>query len=116
MFHTIYFLISNLNKKEGYLLGLSVLYIFKKEIFFPLKSFDKVIYELHTHSLRFFCTDINESVSLQRIHQYLTQVVTLFSPIFTVYALMGPDCAADVVQPHSDPEHSQSGLVQEQWE
>jgi len=87
MFHTIILLISNLNKKEGYLLGLSVLYIFKKEIFFPLKSLDKVIYELHTHSLRFFCTDINESVSLQRIHQYLTQVVTLFFPYF--YSVSG---------------------------
>jgi hypothetical protein len=39
MFHTIILLISNLNKKEGYLLGLSVLYIFKKEIFFSSQKF-----------------------------------------------------------------------------
>ncbi len=39
MFHTIILLTSNLNKKEGYLLGLSVLYIFKKEIFFSSQKF-----------------------------------------------------------------------------
>ncbi len=38
--------------------GLTVMYIVKKENFFPLKSLIEDTGELHTHPLKFFKTDI----------------------------------------------------------
>ncbi len=64
-------------------MGLSVLYIIKKEIFFSSQKFEYGnLWAAYTFAKVFFVlmNVLNESVSLQRIHQYLTQVVTLFFP------------------------------------
>jgi len=82
---TLILLISDLNKKEGYLLGLSVLYISRKQFFFLLKSLNKVTDELQTHSLRFF---LLISMKVSQCNVYCSSVFdtgrNFFSPSFTV--------------------------------